>query len=364
MMKPHFGPSEHIRVGLRELQKYFDIELLVLGKYEEPVEKPGIRSFTKGRAVGNGFVGLLRDVKLLLQSNRGKKKLREILRHKRLDFIYERGQYLDLRGVCAAKELGIKHFYEVNWLNFLGIQQFYRSWFNSTARRIEEYSYRKSTLNFFIGTQHKLISIPDNKVSIIQNGIHEALLHQHRDRINSVEGKIKICFVANLMPHHRFDLLVQALKINPLLADKYELHTVGYNFEEQLHELPGNLRVFSHGPTKKEDLPGILSACNIGLITGGPSYSSFMKLFEYAAFKHCVVCPDLENIRLMFDKSEIAYFDTDNAASLAGTLKQISENPSMMQQSGVNIYNKVLQQFTWERIYESVSKQISKAVPV
>lgn len=364
MMKPHFGPSEHIKVGLQELKKYFDIHLLILGGHDfsGEIQKPD-RSLTKGVATKNGFAGLLRDLKLLFTSNRNIRSLVRQLKNQDIDFIYERGQYLNLKGVKAAKRLGISHYYEVNWLNFLGIRQFYESWFNHIARRIEEWSYRQSTLNFFVGTQHKLIDIPEKKVHTIQNGIDEELLDRNKEHRNSVNGKIRICYVANLMPHHRFDVFIEALKIAGV-EEQLELHMVGYNFEEFEAMLPRGLVHFLHGPKKKDELPAIMRACNIGLISGGPSYSSFMKLFEYAAFRMCVICPDLENIRLMFDEDEIVFFETDNAASLAAQLQDLCRHPDHIGQYGDKIYKKVKDRYTWEKIYKDVSDQIINGMKV
>ena len=171
MMKANFGPSEHIMVGLLELKKYFDMELIVLG------EDGFNSSSTNGRRASffdkkNGFIGIFRDIKLLITSNLKRGDLiNKINKIGDVDFIYERGQYLDFTGVLVAKELRIKHFYEVNWINFLGIKQFYSSWFNPIAKKLEEWSYGASNLNFFVGTQNKLISISNDKVCIIQNGI-------------------------------------------------------------------------------------------------------------------------------------------------------------------------------------------------
>src|SRR5688572_7710304 len=94
MMKPHFGPSEHIRVGLNELSRYFDMELLVLGDNSFAENGGRKTSITKGFATANGFVGLLRDLKLYSTSNRNVEHLLTRLKEMRVDFIYERGQYL------------------------------------------------------------------------------------------------------------------------------------------------------------------------------------------------------------------------------------------------------------------------------
>lgn len=360
MMKPHFGPSEHIKVGLDELKKEFEIDLMLGGEInQDAFTVTRQKSATRSKAVNNGFIGMLRDLKLLMKSNISVFKLYRKIKKEKVDFIYERGQYLDFRGVIIAKVLGIKHFYEVNWLNFLGIRQFYTSWFNGIAKYLEELSYAWASINFFVGTQDRLIKIHPSKVCTIQNGIGEELITANRDLVNKVDATIKICYVANLMPHHRFDVFLKCL---PYLkhVEQLELHLIGYNFEEHITSFPPHLKYIIHGPVKKEFLPELLSEFNIGLISGGPSYSSFMKLFEYAAFKLCVICPDLENITLMFDPGEILFFKDEEERSLAEQLNLVCSNPSLVPEYGNKIFTKVQDEYTWEAIYKKISMEMKK----
>ena len=77
MLKPNFGPSEHIKVGLRELKKYFDIELLVFGDFENfssSETNTDVKS-SKPLGVNSGLLGVLRDLKLFYYSNRNKNSL-------------------------------------------------------------------------------------------------------------------------------------------------------------------------------------------------------------------------------------------------------------------------------------------------
>lgn len=363
MMKPHFGPSEHIKVGLDELKRYFDIEILLGAPIPEDLmaSKSTEKKKKDASYSGNGFLGALRDCKLLLKSNISFFRLLREIRSRKVDFIYERGQYLDFRGVLIARILGIKHFYEVNWLNFLGIQQFYASWLNPVARFLEEWSYGYSTLNFFVGTQDRLISIRKEKVVTIQNGIGEDIVLRNSTLQHVSGDKIRICYVANLMPHHRFDVFVQSLD-SIVHKDRIELHLIGYNFEEYEDILKGKVDYRMYGPVKKQDLPALMTSFNVGLISGGPSYSSFMKLFEYAAFKMCVICPDLENIKLMFDESEILYFKDGNPGSLADAINKATVSIPLVQQYGEAIYEKVKESYTWEKIYYGIAGKIENSI--
>jgi glycosyltransferase involved in cell wall biosynthesis len=357
MMKPNFGPSEHIRVGMNELKKYFDIELIVLGEINSNFEqnKPFKIMLNK-----NGFVGLLRDIKLLYNSNKGKRELtRKIIEKGDIDFIYERGQYLDFRGIRCAKELGIKHFYEVNWINYLGIKQFYYSWFNSLAKRLEEWSYSYSHFNFIVGSQNTLIKIDEKKFRIIQNGMYKSVFDQNNQLINEKKGKLKIVYVANLMPHHRFDLLIEALNMIKSIDD-IELHFIGYNFQEHFKSLPKNLKYIFHGHISQNEIHKYLSNANVGIITGGPSYSSFMKLFEYSAYKLAVICPDLENVKKIFSDDEVLFFENNSNKSLAYILENITCDFHKVKFHGEKLYEKSKKCFTWENIYLEISSDIKK----
>lgn len=357
MMKPNFGPSEHIHVGLSQLQKYFQIELLILGEYDFNNESATYKA-NRAKLNKNGFVGLLRDLKLLVNSNKGKKELiQKIKEIGDIDFIYERGQYLDFRGVQCARKLGISHFYEVNWINFLGIRQFYYSWFNPIAKRLEEWSYTSSNLNFIVGSQNALINLDRKKVRIIQNGMYENVFEQNVSRKNEVGEKIKICYVANLMKHHRFDIFIDALKIFKNL-ENIELHCIGYNFEEHLKNIPDGLNYVFHGPIKQNELKNYLAFANVGIITGGPSYSSFMKLFEYAAYKLAVICPDLENVKQIFTDQEVLFFKNNSSRSLASVLELIVKDKKVIANYGQKIFEKSKEKYTWENIYQDIASDI------
>ncbi len=357
MMKPSFGPSEHIKVGLLELEKYFEMELIVLGEYIE-IENSNKRIPRKSLLRNFGLVGVLRDLKLLYCSNRNRRilinKLKEI---GNVDFIYERGQYLDFRGIMVAKKLGIKHFYEVNWINYLGIRQFYKSWFNPISRKLEELSYSSATLNFIVGTQSELLNINSKKIFTIQNGIYNSTILSNQYNVNQVTGKISIFYVANLMPHHRFDILLQAL-LGFKYLNRIELNLVGYNFENYTDRLPKNLSWVNHGPIPQADLKDVMRNANLGLISGGPQYSSFMKFFEYASLKLAIVCPDLKNLRTIFSDTEVLFFRNESSDSLREILEYVVENDYLLDVFGQKVYEKVANKYTWENIYREISEKI------
>lgn len=360
MLKPNFGPSEHIRVGMRELAKYFKMGQVILGEnhFADP-DRNGVQvKLRKPWAPKSKWIGIVRDLKRLVVNHAP--FLNYLMKIKKLkpDFIYERSAYLNFNGLLIAKLLNIPHFYEVNWIHSMGIQQFYSSYFQPCSKWFEEKAYLHSDHCFFIGNQNQYLNLRKRNWSIVQNGIGEDLLRDQFQRTNRFEGKLALCLVANLMPHHRFDLLVDALsKIKR--SDHLVLHLIGYHFENVVDDLPPHIKRVCHGTVKRSELPHLLQEFNVGLILGGPPYSSFMKLYEYAAAKLLVICPDLENLRNLFASDEIIFFKNEDAAGLAAKIDFVSDHLASLGGYGRRLYDRVKSEFTWEMIFKSVKDQIN-----
>lgn len=360
MMKPNLGPSEHIFVGLKELKKYYNIELLVIDEIKDfHINKVSNKSAQIwGR--NNGLVGLLRDLKLVLKSNYKAFVLkRQIQKIGNVEFIYERGQYLDFRGIYCAKKLGIKHFYEVNWINYLGIRQFYYSWLNPIVKLWEEKSYKTSDLSFIVGTQANYLDVSSEKFHIIQNGIYQNKISANIEHVNQIEDRLKLFFVSNLMPWHNFEILVQALNAFKKI-DLVELHLIGHNFEKYKDSFPVGLKCFFHGSMNQLELQKFLKKANVGIISGGPPYSSAMKFFDYASHKLIIVCPRLDNFSRVFTDDEVVFFRPNNYLSLLMSLEMIVEDFEKFKKSGERVYLKVAQNYTWEKIYSDINNKINE----
>src|SRR5690606_33291491 len=146
----------------------------------------------------------------------------------------------------------------------------------------------------------------------------------------------------NLMPHHRFDILSEALQLLDMDdRRKFRLHLIGFNFEPVLSGIPEDVDYIYYGPKEKEEIYQLLSKMNVALISGGPQYSSFMKLYDYAAVKLAVICPVLENIIQNFSKDEIVYFENENAADLANAIKKLINNPALVKEFGNTLFERV-----------------------
>lgn len=359
MLRPNSGPAEHIKIGIKYLSRNFEIESFAPGKEyvqtadnEAKSSKAHIIKYAK-----NGLIGILRDLKALVKNHRYFLSYYKTLKSQRPDFVFERAEYLNYNGLIASKFLRIPHFYEVNWVFFRGVRQFYHSWFNPIAKRLEEWAYNSSTHCFFIGNQNKFLKLKNQNWEIIQNGIPLAAMQNHESRIHKMEDKIHCCVVAKLMPHHRFDILTEALK---KISDPSALHFhfIGYEFDEALKEVPENIAYTFHGSVHRDELTDQMAEYHIGVISGGPHYSSFMKLYQYAAVKLMVICPELENLVNTFEEDEILFFRNEDADALAQKLNQVIENKSLIAAYGQSIYDRVKKDFTWDTIFDNISERI------
>lgn len=360
MLRPNSGPSEHINTGLRYLKKSFDIEILATGEVYEQTDSSEQKS-QKAQQVRfgkSGPVGILRDLKKLIKNHLHFRQYYKALKEKRPDFVYERAEYLNYNGIIASRILGIPHFYEVNWVFFREMKQYYYSWFNPIAKWLEEWAYNRTHRAFFVGNQNQFLKLKNQNWEVIQNGIPLDTMLKFESRKHEIKDKIHCCVVAKLMPHHRFDILAEALS-QMKHASSLHFHFIGYEFEEALKSLTEEVSYTYHGPVARHELPDQIAQYHLGVISGGEHYFSFMKLYEYAAVKHLVVCPELENLVNNFSESEILFFENTSSAALAEKLDYIVENPSCIQEYGDAIYEKVKQSFTWEAIFGNITEKIS-----
>lgn len=362
--KPVIGSSTHIGIGIEQLGRHFEMHSLVLN--EVPVQQKqgnGSSAISVRGKTGlktNQFIGVFRDLKAILVHNRtfyhNYKRIKEI----RPDFIYERSEYLNLQGLLIAGKLGIPHFYEGNWIHYSGIQQFYDSWFNPLAKRVEEWMYAKTTHSFLVGNQHLLLNLDEEKYSTIQNGVSSEVVERFASHKNQFkDGEIKVCIMASLMKHHRLDIFLDSLQYLKH-KERIKVYFIGKHFEPYLEQIPEGLKFEYPGALPKDKLYDYLSQMNIAVISGGPFYSSFMKLFDFAAVKLAVVCPDLSNLTNNFTGEEIKFFPNENPHALAEALDSLIESPDMTVQYGENLYQKVRNNFTWELIYDRISEKISQ----
>jgi glycosyltransferase involved in cell wall biosynthesis len=362
--KSIIGSSTHIGIGIEQLSKYYEVHIITIdsktqgNKFSDKNKRPARKAL-----IDNKMLGLFRDIKSLLKNNLQFFRLYKKIHKIHPDFLFERSEYLSFSGVVIAHLMKIPHFYEANWVHYKGIQQFYSSWANPVAKRIEEWMYSLSTHVFFVGNQNLLLKLRKANWNIIQNGVSEKIIDKYKEHLNEPanNGVLNICVLASLMKHHRMDIFIEALsKLNN--KDKIKVYFIGVNFESIIPMVPSAIQYEYLGPLNKTELYDVLSSMNIAVISGGPFYSSFMKLYDYAAVKLAVVCPNLSNLISVFNSNELLYFDNEDSGSLAQKIDFLIREPQQITVLGNNLNLKVGANFTWERIFENISNVISEKI--
>lgn len=362
--KAIIGPSTHIDIGIKQLERYFEVFPLIIGSTRRNPNngKSSARGHNNARNgyANNRLIGMLRDLKALVKNNISIFKTYRRIKRNSPDFIFERSEYLNFQGIICAKMLSIPHFYEANWVHYNGIQQFYSSHFNFVAKWLEERMYAWSSHIFFVGNQHLLLKLRKKNWSIIQNGVSEEVVKRFSGHENEVENNVvRVCILANLMTHHRMDIFLEALKkLN--VTSHVKIYFIGVNFESIVSQVPEHIQYEYLGALSKDRLYDVLSSMNIAVISGGPFYSSFMKLYDYAAVKLAVICPDLSNLTSIFSDHEMLYFKNEDSEDLAKKMNYLIDRPEDIKRLGDSIYTKVSSEYTWENIFLDIKKTITK----
>lgn len=364
-LNPYTGANKHINAGFSQLKKYFNIELCLFCAPYMPIDgqssahadsrdsstiarlKKKIRSFFKWGYVlfrnHVGFFSYLRKVKLASP-----------------DFIYERASYLNFNGIIIARWLRIPHMYEVNGILSHDNSIYFPAILNKVSFFMERMSYKKS-FGFFIGGINESINIPGNRSFVIQNGIEEKFAKEFSGKINTVVDKVEIVFIGHGMPHHRLDVLVDALRLldNP---NAFRVHLIGSNLEAVRSMMPDSVESFFYDTLSHDEIAKLVRDFHVGIITFALSYYSHVKAFMYGAAKLAMIVPDSRNFRNIFSDTEVLFIKNASPSDLAEKLNYLAATPDMLNWYAENLYKKILDKFTWDRIYAEVSDRVEHIV--
>lgn len=347
-MDPTTGAYQHISVGIRELSKYFD---LVSFLPETPKAAP-LRKGTKAGIAKRGKVyGALRDLRDFWRLTRDAWSVAKRVKQAGCSMAYVRVQ--SLSPVSALLKLrGVKTFLEANGLQFESRKRRFESLLSFVYEPYERWIYRHATYVFFVGSYGDYWQLDPENWCNVENGIEDSAFKRELSPKASVPP-LRVCLVARLVGHHRIDVLVEALaRINPAYRKCMELHLIGSGFDAVIDDLAECAHTVDHGHVARADLPELLQSMHLGLITGGPQYSSHMKLFDYAANGCLVVAPRTYHLERCFGGHGICFFDPEDSASLAKALQsQFADGQDRFKRCQT-LRSLVYRKYTWTRIFE------------
>jgi glycosyltransferase involved in cell wall biosynthesis len=223
----------------------------------------------------------------------------------------------------------------------------------------------KSIITVSRCSQFALLSmgIDKRKISVIPNAIPFDSLKLGSQKNKPVDS-IKFLYVGRLVPRKGADILIHAIA---LLTQKkitnFYVDIVGQ----------GPLYNYLQKTIKKQDIKN----CNLW---GGISQNKLFELYDDA---DCFICPsrlegfgivlleaianglpiianDIPIFREIFTNEEIIFFKNNDAVDLANKLSDIIKNKIDLSFFRSNSYNKVLDNYTWEKIVDLYKKMYAQ----
>lgn len=356
------GANKHITAGLIQLQKYFDIELLLLCKEVSlSAGEQRVHIVSKKNNFNKFQIGakIKRTVKwffLIIKNHLHFFRYYHLIRKQSPRFIYERLSYLNFNGLIIAKLLKIPHAYEVNGILSNDNAKYFPHLLNRISFWLEK-KCCKHTFGFYVGGINDILDIPRNKSLVIQNGVDYNFARKFETKVNTVKTDINIVFVGHAMSHHRLDILVNALKIvkHP---SRFHLHLIGSNLEFIKRDVPRQIKTTLYGILNQDKIAELMKDFHIGIIPYSLPYFSHVKVFMYGAAKLAIILPSVKNFKTIFTEEEVIFTTNGDPEDIARRLENIVANPNVLRSYGEKIYSKVCEKYTWERIYFEIAGKI------
>ena len=359
-MNPSTGAFRHIMEGINQLKKNFEIKV-ISPEFTPPSNITKFQNKISNRK--SKLKGSLVDLKRFFLNHKDIFSLYKEIKRINPDFIYERINYLDFKGLLISKILGIPHFYELNGIPHIANRNYYDSFLNKFIGKIETYFINKSNYLFIVGSWNKLIKLKHNNWLSIENGIENEYIDFFQNFNKETDGIINLVFIGHLMnKNHKPEILIEALdKVSN--KEKLRLNLIGSNLEE-ISEIINqlNIEVKNWGFLDRKSIKEVMKLMHIGLIPGGDEYPSFMKIFEYGASKTLVIAPNLYNLTVFFSESDIFFFEKNNAESLKQNIESVISNPQLISEFGENIYYTISHKYRWEHIFNEISIRIKGVI--
>ena len=352
-MLPNTGAFEHIKNGISELSKHFNL-VSFLPEFPNQTKVSGKFDFTKNSAwyKQTGFWGMLRDIRDFINNWKQAKIILNNLAGSNCKIAYIRVQGLHPLPLILRNN-GYMVFLEANGLQFENRRQYFKSsWLYWLYRPFEKFIYKKADHVFFVGSYGQYWKLDTSNWSEVENGIKPEDFPSRNFPACS-KRPIKLVFLGKLTNHHNIGVLVDAIKITPLSYHKeFELHFIGSGLQNLKVNIPLSIKTIDHGFLERSKLGKLLTKMDIGLIPGGPSYNSQMKFMDYAAAGCTVIAANITHLKNFYDEHGVFFFQSNSPISLSNILKLILNGNEEINKNTNKLHNHIIKNYQWSKIFE------------
>lgn len=319
----------------------------------------------------------VKDLRLQQHDLKAKRKLLAAIRDFQPDIIYERGYYMMLSGIKAAKESGIFHVFEMNApYPEERILMEGSSLLLSKAAKNELKQLNQSDLIVVVSTaledytkarlldsRHKIVVTP-NAIDTIPQPLTEEEKSALKKRWNISENATVFGFVGSIFPYHGVDRLINAY--HQLRKSRSDIHLLivgnGHalsSLRKQVVDLGMQNHVSFTGGVSYLEAPALIQLMDIAVMANSNWYGSPVKIFEYGAAEKAIIAPDVSPLRDALENGVDGLLVTPDQENLVSAMSTMLENKSLREQTAVHFKEKVTAHHTWDLMSERILNEVN-----
>jgi glycosyltransferase involved in cell wall biosynthesis len=320
----------------------------------------------------------LKDYKLLKHDSMMCHQLADLIKREKPDFVYERGYYLLTSGTKICKELGVRHFIEIN-APYPEEKRMMEgnSWFINKAQLAEKTQVNLCDRVFVVSTAlkdylQKNSGCDANKIIITPNAVNPEYISTDETKLRELRKNIKILkdekvigFVGSIFPYHGVDALLEAFKKIVEKSGRRDLKLLIVGDGEILPDLKKQVSTFNlehqvifTGNVPHNEVYNYISLMHITVMARSNWYGSPVKIFEYAALNKVVVAPDTIPVHDVMVNNVDGIILKNDKEDLERALTFILDHPEDAEKMSMSFHQKVMSRHTWQNVGDIILNEI------
>ncbi|CCQ72962.1 glycosyltransferase family 4 protein [Magnetospira sp. QH-2] len=264
------------------------------------------------------------------------------------DVFYERYNLFLPSGIWLKNKTGLPMLLEVNAPLAEERDKFGGLALRSLARWSEAYAWRHADhvlpVTDVLADHVRAVGVPDDRISIIPNGINEDYFKNTPDMIEAkkrlgLDGRLVLGFTGFVRDWHRLDSVIDMMADAPP-EQNLHLLLVGdgperAKLEKQARDADLEDRFTVTGVIGRHEIPEHVAAFDIALQPAVTPYASPLKLFEYLYLGCAVVAPSMPNIEeVLVDEQNALLFDAQSEQAMRQAIERLITDDSLRAKLG------------------------------
>jgi glycosyltransferase involved in cell wall biosynthesis len=373
---PHLNLSDPAGYGthMREMIKAFralghEVELVIMGgtapRVAAETPKPSLIKSIAKRFIPTRRWQTLKDKQLIEFDDDAYDQLLDRIKAYQPDFVYERGNYMQVSGVNAANRNGVMHFLELNSpyveekLELEG-----ESNMLDEARKKEAWQLKKSdhvvvvssSLKEYFMHEHHVFS---GKISVIPNAIDPEKVNPGTDKIAAVkskyglEGKPVLGWVGSIQPWHGVETLIDAFA--ELAEKQTEIQLLIVGSGETIAEMQAKAgakscanRIHFTGYLPHQEVFAHIGAMDICILPNTKWYCSPIKIFEYGIMEKAIIASNHAAVLDVMDPGLDGLVIEPSQEALVEAMEKLVNDTDLREKIAQTFARKVKLEHTWE----------------